>query len=305
LRDQRKALFINELEELRQSELRETKMTELKKSDTPNSDTAIAQVENKTQEAFRVQIAEQLRNLSRSVGGTAKLSEKTGIPKRTLDGYITNEAAIPGDRLSMILMVLNQIKPDAIDMFFHTLGAVMNVAPTIASTTTPRPSRSTFTVPRRDSETPRVEDERTPFGYVSIPLYRTPLSAGRGEVAISNEIVGTRLFDADWIKRTIGASSEMLSLWVNRGDSMQPTIHDGDMMLVDRSDTRPRKDDIYALLIDGEQYVKRLQRRLDGAIDVISDNPAYKTQTLTLNGDDQREVKIYGHIAWWAHTNRR
>jgi phage repressor protein C with HTH and peptisase S24 domain len=249
--------------------------------------------------SMRAQVAQGLKRAVRLTRGTAQIAEVTGIPKRTLDAYVANETSIPTDRLLTVASALLQLNPAAAAelqkaLVFSRVSDLMQEREMVAS-----PYRTTR------SGAPRVEEERTPYGCARIPLYRNLLSAGNGELAIDNEIIGTRLFDLDWLNRTIGAPLEMLSLWVARGDSMGNTIHDGDLLLIDRSDTAPKRDDIYALLIDGEQYVKRLQRRLDRSIDVISDNSAYNTQTLSMDDSDQREVKIYGHVAWWAHTNRR
>ncbi len=278
-------------------------MSELSKSDTSNSDTKhehFKKVFEDAQALYRKRIAELLRNLARESGGTEKLSLETGIPKRTLDGYITNEAAIPGDRLSLILLILQQRQPGVISRFYEALGAGGD------DTYIDMPSfrvSSEYRVQPKQVEH-RLNEPQTPFGCVAIPLYRTPLSAGTGEVVLFDEVIGTRYFERDWINRAFGGQVDMLALSVARGDSMRPTIHDGDLVLIDRRDTKPARDDIYAIMIDGQQYVKRLQRRPDGTLSVISDNGAYETFTISPNALDQREVQIYGHVAWWGHTNR-
>lgn len=151
---------------------------------------------------------------------------------------------------------------------------------------------------------PMAEVYSSAAALVEIPLYRNLLSAGDGELATDDEVIGTRSFNRDWLEREIGASGRDLALGIVRGDSMAPTLHSGDIVLIDKRDTGPLRDDIYAVLIDGEVFVKRLQRGLDGSVDVISDNPRYKMRTFDLRGGiNQQEVSILGRIVWWAHTN--
>lgn len=159
------------------------------------------------------------------------------------------------------------------------------------------------TVLTTDGKPPIAEARQSTDDIVHVMLYRNVLSAGEGEMVLDDEVIGTRSFNRAWIEGELGAKAGDLAMSVVRGDSMEPTLHDGDIVLIDRRDTGPLRDDIYALLIDGDSFIKRLQKTLDGGIDVISDNARYKTQELQLNGMNQREVKIYGRVVWWGHTN--
>ena len=64
------------------------------------------------------------------------------------------------------------------------------------------------------------------------------------------------------------------------GDSMEPTLGDGDLLFIDRQKTQPAKGGIFVIATPHGLFVKRLQNRLDGQVDVISDNPSYPLQTL-------------------------
>ncbi len=57
------------------------------------------------------------------------------------------------------------------------------------------------------------------------------------------------------------------------GDSMRPTIFDGDVALVNTADKRIQNSRVYAVMVDGEVRVKRLYKTLDGKVRVVSDNP--------------------------------
>jgi phage repressor protein C with HTH and peptisase S24 domain len=81
-----------------------------------------------------------------------------------------------------------------------------------------------------------------------------------------------------------------------RGDSMQPTIMDGDMLLVS-SQVEQIQDGIYVSRYDGLLQVKRLQRQPKGVIRVILDSPAYDPFSVNLP-DERTDFAIVGCVAW-------
>ncbi len=76
------------------------------------------------------------------------------------------------------------------------------------------------------------------------------------------------------------------------GDSMLPTLTDGDEILVDRRDAHERlRDGIYVLRADGALLVKRLVREGEGFA-VRSDNPT--ADPVDLAGG----VDVIGRVLW-------
>jgi len=61
------------------------------------------------------------------------------------------------------------------------------------------------------------------------------------------------------------------------GDSMEPTIRDGDFIIIDETKA-DKKGGIYALQLDGQLLVKRLQFLMDGTVKIMSDNDRYQTE---------------------------
>jgi len=83
-----------------------------------------------------------------------------------------------------------------------------------------------------------------------------------------------RPFPADWVRRYTHAPVSHLRFAPGRGNSMSPTIDDGDIMLIDLSETSPSFADLIWVCAIGEMgMVKRLATRADGAIVIKSDNP--------------------------------
>ena len=87
------------------------------------------------------------------------------------------------------------------------------------------------------------------------------------------------------------ARPERLTCLRAAGDSMKPTIHDGDLVAVDAGRTAPVDDALFALQLDGGVVVKRLHQA-DQDWFVTSDNPAYRPRPLS-----ERDP-IVGQVAW-------
>ena len=88
---------------------------------------------------------------------------------------------------------------------------------------------------------------------------------------------------------------ENFVLFAVSGDSMDPTITDGDFVLIDRSQKQVVVGNIYALRIENAVMVKRLQPMGDRRIKVMSDNKLYESYELDLGTGD---IEIIGQIIW-------
>lgn len=75
------------------------------------------------------------------------------------------------------------------------------------------------------------------------------------------------------------------------GDSMEPTFSYGDMIFINRSKTDIGRGGVFTINTEAGLFIKRLQKRIDGKIDVISDNKAYDKQTL-----DAHEMTVVGRV---------
>ncbi len=79
-----------------------------------------------------------------------------------------------------------------------------------------------------------------------------------------------------------------------QGDSMSPEIEDGDAVFVDITDKENLRDGIYLLQVDGELFIKRVQKLIKRRIALISTNKAYKDIELDLDSDI--EVRTIGRV---------
>lgn len=98
-------------------------------------------------------------------------------------------------------------------------------------------------------------------------------SAGPGALVEEDRAAGGEAIDPALLRR-LGVRAENLSIVTARGDSMLPTIADGDELLVDRADCVVGAGGLFVARIDGALVVKRLAKGPQGVV-VSSDNPAY------------------------------
>ena len=75
------------------------------------------------------------------------------------------------------------------------------------------------------------------------------------------------------------------------GDSMEPTFSYNDIVFINRTKTDLGRGGIFTLRTEAGLFIKRVQKRIDGKIDVISDNNVYDTQTL-----EPHEVEVIGRV---------
>ncbi|MCW3836119.1 helix-turn-helix transcriptional regulator [Sphingomonas canadensis] len=131
-----------------------------------------------------------------------------------------------------------------------------------------------------------------PAGLVAVPRLDVGASAGPGAL-VSGEARRTPGAIDPGLLRQLGVSADAASLIRVAGDSMLPTLADGDEILVDggrrRVDARPA---LYVLRIDGELMVKRL-RLLGREIEVASDNPAWPVRACAAGA-----AEVIGRVVW-------
>ncbi|HEV7312891.1 S24 family peptidase [Sphingopyxis sp.] len=136
-------------------------------------------------------------------------------------------------------------------------------------------------------------------GMILVPKLAIGASAGAGASVDGEAVEGEVAFDPKWL-RDLGADPRALSIIRVEGDSMAPTLDDGDDILVDGGDAAARlRDGIYVLRMDDVLMVKRVARAPgQGRISVISDNPHYRSW------DDlpMASVQLVGRVVW---TGRR
>lgn len=104
-----------------------------------------------------------------------------------------------------------------------------------------------------------------------------------------------------WVRHELHARPESLRVLPARGDSMSPTIHDGDLLFVDTSVAHFSDEGIYVIVWNGALLVKRLAADFTNHhIEIRSDNAAaYPPKSVPPARMD--EITIRGKVkAWWS-----
>ena len=114
---------------------------------------------------------------------------------------------------------------------------------------------------------------------VQVKRLAVEASAGVGALVEGEQALGSFGFERLWLRRVTAAKPDELSIIRVKGDSMAPTLVDGDEALVDQSRRDPRGGDgIYVLRRDDALMVKRLTvTPSSGLLTISSDNQAYPT----------------------------
>jgi phage repressor protein C with HTH and peptisase S24 domain len=129
----------------------------------------------------------------------------------------------------------------------------------------------------------------------TMELAEIDLAYGMGGTFIDGEpeILGKHYFSKTLVRYWTRAKADDLFFARGAGDSMMPTIHDSDLVLIDRSEHSLRlADQIWAFAFGGVGMIKRLRPRPDGTVAILSDN-AVVPEDRASDG----EIHLIGRVA--------
>lgn len=125
----------------------------------------------------------------------------------------------------------------------------------------------------------------------TIPVSVERIDSGRDQPGgLTRLIEGVSLNRQEAAAASIPTKSGALKMFSHRGDSMSPTIKNGDLLIVDSTSRSISGGGIYAFKLNNQISVSRLQMRVDGSITFIYDNSTYPQDTLPSDKADQLEV---------------
>jgi phage repressor protein C with HTH and peptisase S24 domain len=214
---------------------------------------------------------DRLSVVADEVGSRRQLSKLTGIGESRLYRFLSGESIPNAEALLAIARGANI----SLDWLLTGEGNMR-----------PQPSWAGTSI--------RSSEEISQFYLV--PRFNVEAAAGGGSLIESEQIVDTLAFKMDWIRQTLKVAPADLVLISAVGDSMEPRIKSGDLLLINQSDQKIRDHAIYVLNFGGHLVVKRLQTRHDGTVLIISDNPVYKTEEIAPN--EASSLRIVGRVVW-------
>ncbi len=217
-------------------------------------------------------VGQRLKEIKKELDLTASdLSEKLGIPARTIGGYEREEA--PPNQKFLNAMVeklhvnVNWLLTGCGDRYLCCSD--LN------------------------------EDD-----YYNIPV-RGEISASLGYgVTVYDEVQTATYSISKKLVDDLGLNQHKTEMIFAQGDSMLPTIEGGDSLLIDRSRRDVHDGKIYCVRIDGQLYAKRLQKIPPNMLRVVSDNEKYRSFEIDFTKELEFDFKIIGEVRWWGRVAR-
>lgn len=203
----------------------------------------------------------------------ASLIAALGVSKGAVYNILNDLTRAEKVRAATVAAICGELQIDR-EWLLRGVGA-MDLAPQA-------PARSVREPPPETGYMRRILAWNTPADlppdqFTFLPHLDALLSAGNGGPladAIEKTDKSTP-FRSDYVRRR-GWSEDTHFTMRCKGDSMEPTIQDGAPVVIDTSDAgrRVQSGRVYAIAVDGELLLKRLDRLPNGLLRVRSDNPA-------------------------------
>jgi len=137
-----------------------------------------------------------------------------------------------------------------------------------------------------EAQTDKIQVLPEKDDYCHISQYDIEASAGQGALVEAENIDQHLAFKESWLRKSGINPANLIAIYA-RGDSMEPTIYSGDSLVIDKTKNTVTSDGgIYVINYDGELFVKRVQKQLDGLVAITS---------------DKSKLKIIGRVVWSGH----
>lgn len=101
--------------------------------------------------------------------------------------------------------------------------------------------------------------------------------------------------------RALGVTPSNARVIMARGDSMEPLIRSGDLLLVDTGVNRVSADGVYVLLVDGGLLVKQATVSVTNGIEIRSRNEAYGGPE-QLSREAAEGLRVAGKVVWYGRS---
>ncbi len=140
-----------------------------------------------------------------------------------------------------------------------------------------------------------VEDQGMADTLIEIPLLAVRADSDGLHITEHHKVMEPQRFHRAWVKETLGKDPETLRTLVLSDDSMAPTLHQDDVVLVDTEDLSA-KDDSIIVVLDGIGLAVRRLKHEGSDVHVLADNSAWQEEPR-----DAEDCSIIGRIIWSSH----
>ncbi|MCA1492734.1 helix-turn-helix domain-containing protein [Ensifer sp. NBAIM29] len=242
----------------------------------------------KPESAPKTELGARIRDVRRNLGDLEReaFATKLGISKNTLAYYERGERT--PDVMTMAAyrerfgVNLNWIATGEGDMFDRVVDPVSGSRTVLAEAANALPAAL------------KAAD------FVNLPQYDVRASAGRGLIPFNEMPVSETAFERSFLRNLGGAPDHCFMMW-STGDSMSPTIPENALLIVDSSQTLVDDGRIYVFAVGNTVLVKRAKWRLDGRLELASDNVAGNYPVETFNADRVEDLTVVGRVIFIGH----
>ncbi len=128
---------------------------------------------------------------------------------------------------------------------------------------------------------------------IAIDVVDAVACCGNGHINFDTHVIGQQMMTIKAFHQITSVRPEFIKILKVVGDSMEPTISNGDYVWVDISCQTPSGDGIYMFCIGDMLVVKRVQiNPFDSSIQILSDNPKY----LPIQSSNYQSVNVVGRV---------
>ena len=126
-----------------------------------------------------------------------------------------------------------------------------------------------------------------------IPVHRLQTAAGSGAFDLDETVKTYAYFRSEWLFRK-GLAADRCNIIGVAGKSMEPTLPDGCVILVDRNRTKRYRGHIFVVRTEDGLVVKRAGKGEGGGWQLVSDHPEWKPQPWPYG------TEVIGEVKWMA-----
>lgn len=150
----------------------------------------------------------------------------------------------------------------------------------------------------------RPASDALPSGYIRLQRLDVTAHGGAGGEPVATPDVIEHLDVLErWARDILGGNPSHLKIINFKGDSMAPTIPEGSIVFVDDSIRHFEAEGLYCIDWQGRLLVKRLRAKLDGRLEIGSDNQAAYSPEYVSQGEIDR-LTICGRVKGWWNLQR-
>lgn len=133
--------------------------------------------------------------------------------------------------------------------------------------------------------------------FVMVSKAKAVAGAG-GSLETDEGSTGLYAFRREFLMREHIHTADLRMMLI-RGDSMEPTIKDGDTVLVDQTDKKLMDGRIFIIGVDEELMCKRAAK-IPGGWRFCSENK--ERPDIDVTGDELERLRVYGRVRWFGRV---